>query len=275
MMNKQELEAKVAELAAVQRWNHNILLPNDVETRPGKQVSQGKNLVKWNRISPLLEQLGVRGKRVLDVGCNEGFFVFRLGEMGASAVGIDIDPHRIEKARFAQQALAADDPEFGLPEFRLLDIYSDEFASMPRFDVILCMGFLHRIPDPFSAIQRLVERTDLIVFEWKALKVGPHDEPFARYTPGDYEQQDFYGTQYWVMSYACVEAILERLGFRYFHRVDDPRMRRAILVAGKVDNPIFHQPDRIETRGRLRILLSHTKRYLRTAAQILAGRLNS
>jgi len=269
-MLKKELECKVAEFEAQQPWNHNFLLPHDVETRPGQQRSQGKNLVKWERLKPILDVIGIKGKRILDMGCNEGFFSLQLSDMGGEVTGIDIDPHRIEKARFVQSVLKK--PKLN---FHVMDIYSKEFDILQTFDLCLCLGFLHRIPDPFSAIDRLTNKTNLIIFEWKALKFGPHNEPFAYFSPGGFDQKDFYGTQYWLLSYAAVESILKRLGFVFFHRIDDPHQKRALLVAGKIDNPVFHRPDVILHRGRIHVFLSHTKRYLNTLEGIITGRINS
>ncbi len=269
-MSKQELERRIAEFGAIQPWNHNFTLPGGVQTRPAAQTSHGKNLVKWRRIKPLLDIIGVGGKRVLDVGCNEGFFSLALNDLGADVLGIDIDRNRIDKARFILDATG----KTGV-RFEVVDIYSEEFAQKPRFDFCLCMGFLHRIPDPFTAMARLAEKTDLILFEWKALKFGPHDDSFAYFSPKGIDEKDYYATEYWLLSYKAVETILRRVGFTRFHRVDDPSQRRAILVAGKVDNPIFQQPDSIMHRGRVRAVGSHTKRYLRTLMGVISGKVNA
>jgi tRNA (mo5U34)-methyltransferase len=268
-MSREELERRVAEFDAVQPWNHNFRLAHGVETRPGAQVSHGKNEVKWQRVKPLLDVIGVRGKRILDVGCNEGFFSLQLADLGGDVLGIDIDPRRIAKADFIRLATAQTGVRFGV-----VDIYSDEFARQPTFDLCLCMGVLHRVPDPFSLVARLVEQSGLILFEWKALKFGPHDEPFAYFSETGVDQKDYYGTEYWLPSFAAVENMLRRLGVTRFHRVDDPSQRRAILVAGRVDNSIFHRPDVRLPGRRLRAAASQTKRYVRTLLGIATGRIN-
>jgi tRNA (mo5U34)-methyltransferase len=131
-MTSDELKQRVAEFAAVQPWNHNFRLPHGIETRPGTQVSHGKNEIKWERIRPLLETIGVRGARVLDVGCNEGFFSHRLHEMGARVLGIDIDVQRVAKAKFVRETLGRSEIEFDV-----VDIYSEAFARQPTFDLCL------------------------------------------------------------------------------------------------------------------------------------------
>ena len=79
-----------------------------------------------------------------------------------------------------------------------------------------------------------------------------------------YNKEDYYGTEYWLLSYVALERILIRQGFQYFHRIDDPRERRSILIAGRIPHTIFESSDIILHRGRMKTFLSHTKRYLKT-----------
>lgn len=269
--DKKDIATKVSELGGIQPWNHNFILPEGVETRPGTQVSHGKNLVKLKRLKPLFDLLDLDGKKVLDMGCNEGFFSLEMASSGADVTGIDIDEKRILKANFIKEILA---PELSV-SFNAQDVYSKEFASLKRFDLCLCLGFIHRVPDPFRALASLADRSDMIVFEWKALKHGPHDDAFAYLSPKGVDREDFYGTEYWLLSFSAVERILGRQGFKFFHRIDDPRQRRAILVAGRVKHQIFDCPDVIIHRGRIKALLSHGKRFLKTCCGILSGRVNS
>jgi SAM-dependent methyltransferase len=271
MTDREQIEARVRELGAIQPWNHDHVLPHGISTRPGQQVSHGKNHVKLARLKPLFDIIGLNGKTVLDVGCNEGFFSLHMAKAGAHVLGIDVDDKRIEKARFVQTMIGSGYDE----RFELMDIYSDSFKALPRFDLCLCLGFIHRIPDPYRALGALADRSDMIIFEWKALKFGPHDEAFAYFSPKDISRTDFYGTEYWLLSYAAVERIMRRFGFHHFHRIDDPRQKRAVLVAGRNYHPLFDQSDVILHRGRIKSLLSHTKRFIHTIAGIIKGRVNA
>jgi SAM-dependent methyltransferase len=269
--SKRDIQQRVDELGAIQAWNHNFTLPHGVETRPGAQLSHGKNHIKLDRLKPLLEEIVLEGKSILDVGCNEGFFSLHMASQGASVLGIDIDEQRITKARYVQTLVE----EGKNVRFDKVDIYSPQFKALERFDLCLCLGFLHRVPDPFSSIAALGGKADMIVFEWKSLKFGPHDEAFAYFSPKPVNDADYYGTEYWLLSYAALERILQRIGFKHFHRVDDPRQRRAILVAGTHPHALFERPDQIIHRGRLRTLLTHGKRGLKAFLNILSGRLNA
>ena len=268
-MINSEIKKRIVELNDEQPWNHNIEIIDGIETSPGKQTSHGKNLVKWNRIEKIIDIIGLYNKSVLDIGCNEGFFTYKLAGKGAKVVGGDIDLLRIKKAKFIQSILHNQNIEF-----TVLDIYSNKFQKLQKFDFCLCMGFLHRIPDPYRAIQAITQKTNMVLFEWKALKHGLHDESYAYFSPKNIDVKDFYGTEYWLISYKALELILRRLGFNYFYRIDDPSQRRAILVAGKTKNNLFDQPDIIFHRNKVKTFLSHTKRYAKTVSQIFTGKLN-
>lgn len=265
------LKEQVEALGKAQPWNHNFQLPDGTETRSGHQSSHGKNLVKLARLEPLFERISITRKTVLDVGCNEGFFSVHLAQKGADVLGIDVDVHRISKAKFIQGILATKQEVV----FDLIDIYSEKFKLLPRFDLCLCLGFIHRVPDPFRAIAAIGEKADMIIFEWKALKFGPHDEAFAYFSHKDFDTADPYGTEYWLLSYTALERILRRLGFSFFHRVDDPTQRRAILVAGRNPHMLFNSPDVIGHRGVFRALMTHGKRFVKTLIGIMTGRLNA
>ena len=266
-----KIEEEIKRLGDIQSWNHNFTLNGNIETNPGKQISHGKNLIKMKRLKPIFDKIGVNGKNVLDMGCNEGFFSHYLASNGSKVHAIDIDENRILKAKFVKQII---DNNLDI-NFENLDIYSNKFKSLKRFDLCLCLGFIHRVPDPFTAIKNLVDKSDLIIFEWKALKFGPHDEAFAFFSPNPINESDYYGTEYWRLSYSAVESILKRLGMKYFYRIDDPNHRRAILVAGKNNNPIFDFKDEIATRGLMNIFLSHSKRYLNMLLKIFSNKINS
>jgi 2-polyprenyl-3-methyl-5-hydroxy-6-metoxy-1,4-benzoquinol methylase len=89
----------------------------------------------------------IKGKSVLDIGCNVGFFLFEAMKRGAAkAVGFDCD-----------QSLIADAKE--IAEICHLDVqfYVEDFQSnevLEQFDVILVMNILHLSTDIPSFIDR-------------------------------------------------------------------------------------------------------------------------
>ena len=266
-----DIQNEIDKLDKIQQWNHNFELPNGLTTSKKPQISHGKNLVKYSRISKIFEILNLKNKRVLDMGCNEGFFSFKMEEEGAHVVAIDIDNNRIEKANFIKSLIK---PTANI-NFLNLDIYSSDFNLLEKVDICLCLGFIHRIPDPFRAISLLASKADIIIFEWKALKFGSHDEAFAYFSDKDVDNEDYYGTEYWLLSYKSLQRILERSGFHNFYKIDDPIQNRAIMVAGKIDHDLFKMKSIIFHRNKIRIILSHTKRYINILLKIINGKLNA
>lgn len=265
------IRKEVDALGVEQSWNHCFELPCGIETTSKFQKSHGKNLVKMERLSEIFDMLCLKNKNILDVGCNEGFFSIEMANRGADVLGIDIDEFRIKKANFVRSCIARE----SRLNFQIIDIYSPEFRKLPKFDICLCLGFIHRIPDPFSAIAALGSKADVIIFEWKALKFGPHDEAFAYFSPKFINDKDYYGTEYWLLSYAALERILLRLGFKHFHRIDDSTQRRAVLVASKFPHDIFNRPDVVVHSGRLMALLRLIKSSLKSFVGIVSGRINA
>jgi len=131
-------------LAKDQPWNHSIELPHGTNTIAKHQVSHGKNLLKWERIREFFDIINIKGMRVLDVGCNEGFFSLKLAELGAKeVVGIDADELRITKAKSVSEILGISNVTY-----EVADIFGNYMEKYGRFDFVLCMGFLHRVPYP-------------------------------------------------------------------------------------------------------------------------------
>ena len=264
-IEKDELHSRLSKLTLTRPWFHHFDLPYGLKTREDYSNADGRNTRKWERILPLINSFDVKGKRILDVGCSEGFFSSKLASMGASGLGIDADPICIEKASFIQEVMQLD--QF---DFKLVDIYSAEFERLPSFDLTLCLGFLHRIPDPYMAIKKLVERSDAILFEWKTFRHPLISGTFAYMKPLPEDQDNPLSTRYWSLSYECLEFILKRLGYKWFRRIQDENTSRAILIAGRAENPVFScDATDIVKKNRFKKIFEQTKCYLKRVVKTL------
>jgi ubiquinone/menaquinone biosynthesis C-methylase UbiE len=56
-----------------------------------RRIEEVETLIAWLDIRP--------GDRILDVGCGDGFYDDRMGRLGASVVGIDVNERRLATAR--------------------------------------------------------------------------------------------------------------------------------------------------------------------------------
>lgn len=226
-MTKKWLETEVRRLGEIQPWWHDIELPQGVRTinRSGAVLEVNHNAVKWSKLKPLID---FQGKSVIDLGCNEGFYCHEAMRGGARRViGVDINPHRIEKATFASSVLG-----FDAIQFKCMTAYDVTQETLEgRFDLALLLGMLHRVPDPFSLIIKAAELADNVVFEWSALDT---EQPLMMYWGGGWKEYDRDNSGYWRMSRRCVLEILLRTNMRFVSHID-PENPRAILAA-KVDS---------------------------------------
>lgn len=91
------------------------------------------------------------GKRVLDIGCWDGFFSFEAERHGAQVVAIDC--WRPEKFFEARQALNS------RVEFHEMSVYELSRENLGVFDIVFFMGVLYHLQHPLLSLQRVCEVT--------------------------------------------------------------------------------------------------------------------
>jgi SAM-dependent methyltransferase len=89
-----------------------------------------------------------RGKRVLDVGCGNGYVLSRYARQGAIVSGVDLTAKAIElsRKRFALERLEA--------ELIQIDGVNLPFPDA-HFDIVCSMGVLHHISDPRPTVSEI------------------------------------------------------------------------------------------------------------------------
>lgn len=210
------------------KWFHNLDL-NGVQTAPDHFLGDYPQ-IKWRKFADALPR-DLRGKSVLDVGCNAGFYCFEMKRRGAARVlGIDASEHYLAQARFAAETLRLD------VEFRQLSTY--QLAQLhERFDLVLFMGVLYHLRHPLLALDLLREHVvgDLLVFQ--SMQRGSEhsdavqrDYPFTEldvfsreeFPKLHFVEHSYAGdpTNWWVPNRACSEAMLRSAGFQILERVE-------------------------------------------------------
>lgn len=217
-MNKERIAREVERLGP---WFHNMEL-GGVTTAPEHYLGDYPRM-KFARFAHAIPQ-DLRGKTVLDIGCNAGFYSIEMKRRGADrVVGIDSDETYLAQARFATRILEVD------IELRKLDVY-DVSKLGERFDVVLFMGVLYHLRHPLLALDLIHEHVvrDTMVFQ--SMQRGSHgvahvapDHPFserALFDRPDYPKLHFVEKKYagdetnwWIPNRACVEAMLRSAGF--------------------------------------------------------------
>ena len=164
-MNRTEL----TDLLQHFKWYQRIRLTDDIYT-PGPMDSEEKL-----RLMQLPEDL--RGKSVLDIGCNEGFFAFEAERRGAAYVlAIDSDAKARKKFHVVKHLLKSN------VEFRFLDVTDLDERTIGRFDVTLFFSVFHHLKYPFLALDKVASVTgEMAIMEFlvAGMKRAVVDEPLV------------------------------------------------------------------------------------------------
>lgn len=111
--------------------------------------SEWRSFVKFNALLPHFE---AQGKRIADVGCNNGYYMFRLNALGAKQI-VGFDPSELFSSQFAFinhflktkiifERLGVED----LPTYA---------AQNGAFELIFCLGVLYHRSDPIATLKQL------------------------------------------------------------------------------------------------------------------------
>ncbi len=217
-MSQDEIRRRVTELG---EWFHNLDL-HGIKTAPDHFLGDYP-AVKWKQFEHAIPK-DLRGKTVLDIGCNGGYYSLEMKRRGADrVVGIDSDDGYLAQARFAAEVNGLD------IEFRRLSVY-DVAALDEKFDVVLFMGVLYHLRHPLLALDLLYENVcrDLLVFQsmqrgskeiesvapdyqfWQTDVFDRPGFPKMHFIEHCYSQDP---TNWWIPNRACVEAMLRSAGF--------------------------------------------------------------
>lgn len=245
-MNENEIRERVRELGP---WFHNLDL-RGVQTAPDHFLGDYPS-AHWRTFEHAVPW-DLRGRSVLDIGCNAGFFSLRMFERGAARiVGIDSDERYLAQARFAADVAGA-----GI-ELRRLTVY--EVATLgERFDLVLFMGVLYHLRHPLLALDLLHEHVvgDAMVFQTMLRgsdEAGPIDGDYPFTEAAVFDRPDFpklhfierkYAgdpTNWWIPNRAGAEALLRTAGFSIAARpAPEVFICRRADLASEQEDPALH-----------------------------------
>src|SRR3954468_9611078 len=154
-LSTEEIRRKVEALGP---WFHNLDL-HGVPTAPSHFLGDYP-AVKWRNFAETVPK-SLKGKTVLDIGCNAGFYAMEMKRRGADRVlGLDSRDEYLAQARFAAEVNELE------VEFRNLSVY-DVGRLGETFDLVIFMGVLYHLRHPLLALDLIHEHVadDLVVFQ--------------------------------------------------------------------------------------------------------------
>lgn len=113
--------------------------------------TEWKSNIKYNLLRP---HFNLKDKRVADIGCNNGYYLFRMQEdKPKSLVGFDPSPLYKTQFDFLNHFVKSD------IVYELLGVEHLEFYE-EKFDTIFCLGVLYHRSDPVAMLKSLYKGLD-------------------------------------------------------------------------------------------------------------------
>jgi SAM-dependent methyltransferase len=108
----------------------------------------------------------LKGKRVLDLGCNAGFWSLQAIEAGAEFVyGIDFRKGHIDQANLVFEAKGIAPDRY---RFVAGDLFDLDTAANGPFDVVLCLGLLYHVSNPVELFEMIsAVNSDILLVDTK------------------------------------------------------------------------------------------------------------
>ncbi|DAB28180.1 MAG: tRNA 5-methoxyuridine(34)/uridine 5-oxyacetic acid(34) synthase CmoB [Sulfurimonas sp. RIFOXYD12_FULL_33_39] len=113
--------------------------------------SEWRSNIKYNL---LRKHFNLKDKRVADIGCNNGYYLFRMQEDKPKAL-VGFDPSALYKTQFDFiNHFVKSDIVYELLGVEHLEFYED------KFDTIFCLGVLYHRSDPVAMLKSLYKGVD-------------------------------------------------------------------------------------------------------------------
>jgi SAM-dependent methyltransferase len=134
-------------------WNHNIPLPHGVYTAECDTYYPAHREI----MRLVQERLGrdFRGRRIVDIGCLEGYFSIECALQGAEVLGIDGKLLNVQKCEFVRSVLGVERATFTLGN--AMKVTRESYGG---FDAVLALGLLYHLEDPYTFLANVAGLCD-------------------------------------------------------------------------------------------------------------------
>ncbi len=211
------------QIQALAPWFHNIHLPDGSQTAPDHFLGDFPAF-KWKKISASVPQ-DLSGWKVLDIGCNAGFYSIELAKRGAQVVAIDLDDHYLKQAAWVSEQFGLDDRI----EFRTMQVY-DLAHVEEAYDLVWFMGVFYHLRYPMLAMDIVAQKAlKMLVFQTLSMPGTeemdvPADIPFSdrdilkkpEFPSMAFIEHSLAGdpTNWWVANHQGIVSMLRSCGFK-------------------------------------------------------------
>ncbi|HYX37021.1 MAG TPA: tRNA 5-methoxyuridine(34)/uridine 5-oxyacetic acid(34) synthase CmoB [Oligoflexus sp.] len=192
---------------------------------------------KWDRFWPYIRTL--KDEVVADIGCNNGYFMYRMLDAGAKHV-VGFEPMARHALNF--ELLQNLHPTPAL-DFEMLGV--EHIELFPEvFDTIFCLGILYHHTDPVGLLRKLAKALKYRGRLFIDCQGIPGDDPVALTPAGRYAGA---GGVWFLPTRSCLENWIKRAGYtriQWIHAAPlSPSEQRATEWAPLRSLPEFLQTD--------------------------------
>ncbi len=152
---------------------------------------------------------------VLDIGCADGATSFFLESLGVQVEAIDFPPTNYN----GMQGIRALAEHLG-SKIRIHSLDLDSQFQLPRQDygVVLFLGILYHLKNPYFAMEQLARSTRYCFVSTRVAKLNPSKTSSIEDLPVAYlvgpQETNYDSTNYWIFSKAGLLRLFERTGWQ-------------------------------------------------------------
>jgi len=163
IMNKSEIVEKINSFS---RWHYQFDLQGNLTPIFRQDHINRHNQRKRYFFDPLVRYFGgsLAGKRILDIGCNAGFWSLHAIQNGCDeVVGIDGRQMHVDQASFVFEVNQIAKEKY---TFVTANIFEVDFRKFGSFDIVFCLGLLYHISKPIVLMEKIAQiANDLLVVD--------------------------------------------------------------------------------------------------------------
>ena len=153
-------------VASFPRWHYEFDLDGVITPIFDRQFINRHRQRKAYFFDPVLDLCGgtLVGKRVLDLGCNAGFWALQAARAGCDYVlGIDARAMHVEQADFVFEVHGIARDRY---DFRRQDLFAIPPGSLDQFDIVLCLGLFYHVSKHMNLLELIASvNTDLLIID--------------------------------------------------------------------------------------------------------------
>lgn len=129
-------------------WNHNIRLADGIYTTYCEEHYPAHQEIM--RVLTHALSGDFPGKRILDIGCLEGYFSAECASQGAEVLGVEGRVINVRKCEFVKSVLGLENLRF--VQDNAMAVTREKYGS---FEAVLATGLIYHLDDPFTFLENV------------------------------------------------------------------------------------------------------------------------